>query len=203
VRTGVTLYTDPTAYALKAQSDVLINKSGAIQDLVNSEINITDYAFGLKNNGQAIDLGAQYKITDKIAVNVSLIDFGGINWRSNVQNYQSVNPNASYTYDGLYIANVINDTTSIDQAFDAVLDSAYAAFRIDTSFNNYRTKLNKHIYLGGTYQLSDRFQTNLVMHGMFIDGKMRPGVSASVGGKLGERVHMNLCYSVFNRSYNN
>lgn len=203
VRAGVSLYTDPAAYALKAQSDVLINKSENIEDLVNSEINITDYAFGLKNHGKAIDLGAQYKITDKIAVNVSLLDFGGINWKSNVQNYQSANPNASYTYDGLYIANVINDTTSIDQAFNAVLDSAYAAFRIDTSFSNYRTKLNKQIYLGGTYQLSDRFQTNLVLHGMFIEGKMQPGVSASVGGKLGERVHMNLSYSIFNRSYNN
>ncbi len=203
VRAGVSLYTDPTDYALKAQSDVLINQSGALKDLVDSELKFTEYAFGLKNNGKAIDLGAQYKITDKISVNASLIDFGGIKWRTNVQNYQSVDPASSYTYNGLYIGDIINDTTSINQAFNTVLDSAYAAFKIDTSFSNYRTKLNKQIYLGGTYQLSDRFQTNLVMHGLFIDGKMRPGISASVGGKLGELVHMNLCYSIFNRSYNN
>jgi outer membrane protein OmpA-like peptidoglycan-associated protein len=202
-RAGLTLYTEPSDYALRAQSDVLINKSGAITDLVDSNIKFGEYAFGLKNSGKAIDLGGQYKITDKISVNASLIDFGGIKWRSNVQNFKSANPEASYTYRGLYIGDIINDTTTINQAFNTVLDSAYATFRIDTTFNTYRTKLNKQVYLGGTYHLTERFQTNLVLHGLFIDGKMRSGISASIGGKLGELVHMNLCYSIFNKSYNN
>jgi outer membrane protein OmpA-like peptidoglycan-associated protein len=202
-RANVTLYTDPIDYDLKVKSDVLINKSGAIDDLVDDTLKFGEYAFGLRNTGSAFDLGGQYKITDKISVNLSLIDFGRINWRSNVQNYQSVNPEASYTYNGLNIGDIINDTTTINQAFNAVLDSAYATFRIDTAFNTYRTKLSKQIYMGGTYQLTERFQTNLVLHGLFFDGKMRPGVSASIGGKLGELVHMNLCYSMFNKSFNN
>jgi len=202
-KAGISLYTNPKDYTLTAQSDVLINKSGTIKDLVDSELKFSTYAFGLKNTGKAIDLGAQYKITDKISVNLSLIDFGGIKWRSNVHNYQSANPAASYSYNGLYIGDIINDTTTINQAFNAVLDSAYATFKIDTTFNTYRTKLNKQIYIGGTYQITERFQTNLVLHSLFYDGKMRPGVSASIGGKLGELVHMNLCYSIFNKSYNN
>jgi len=203
VRSGVSLYTNPTDYALTAQSDVLINKSGSLKDLMGSDSKFVDYAFGFKNWGMAIDLGAQYKITDKIAVNASLIDFGGINWKSNVENYQSVDPNASYTYSGLNIGDIINDTTSINQAFSAVLDSATASFRIDTTFSKYRTKLNRQIYLGGSYQLTERFATNLLLHGLFFDGKMRPGISASIGGKLGQLVHMNLSYSIFNKSYNN
>ncbi|HRG57595.1 MAG TPA: DUF5723 family protein [Bacteroidia bacterium] len=203
VRSGISLYTDAYDYALKAQSDVLINKSGNIKDLLGSDTKFTDYAFGLKNNGHAIDLGAQYKLTDKIFVNLSMIDFGGIKWRSNVQNFQSENPEASYTYRGLYIGDLINDTTTINQAFNAVLDSAYATFNIDSTSNEYRTKLNKQIYLGGTYQLTERFQTNLVLHGLFYDGKMRPGLSVSIGGRLTDLIHMNLCYSMFNKSYNN
>lgn len=202
-QSGITLYTDPTDYALRAQSNILINKSGSIKDLVGPDMKFTNYAFGLKNTGGAIDLGAHYQITDKISANISLIDFGGIKWRSDVQNFQSVSPDKSYTYTGLNIVNLINDTTTINQAFNSVLDSAYATFKIDTTQNIYRTRLNKQIYLGGTYQLTERFQTNLVLHGLFYDGKMRPGVSASIGGKLGERVHMNLCYSIFNKSYNN
>lgn len=203
VRAGLTLYTDPKDYALRAQSDVLINKSGNIKDLAGTDLKFVDYAFGYKNTGMAIDLGGQYKITDKIAVNASLIDFGGINWKSNVQNYQSIDPEASYTYRGLYIGDVINDTTTINQAFNQVLDSAYAAFKIDTTFNEYRTRLNKQVYLGGTYQLTEKFETNLLFHGLFFDGKMRPGLSASIGGKLGNLVHMNVCYSIFNKSFNN
>jgi outer membrane protein OmpA-like peptidoglycan-associated protein len=203
VRAGVSLYTNPNDYALKAQSDILINRSGNIKETGGGGMKFTEYAFGLKNTGTAIDLGAQYKITEKISVNASFLDFGGINWRSNVQNYQSKDPSASYTYTGLYLGDIINDTTTINQAFNTVLDSAYAAFKIDTTFSNYRTKLNKQIYLGGTYQLTERFQTNLLVHGLIVDGKMRSGVSASIGGKLGELVHMNLCYSIFNKSFNN
>lgn len=203
VRSGISLQTDPYDYALKAQSDVLINKSGAVKDLVDADLKFADYAFGLKNTGHAIDLGAQYKITDKILVNFSLIDFGGIKWRSNVQNFQSNDPASSYTYNGLYIGDLINDTTTINQAFNAVLDSAYATFKIDSTANSYRTKLNKQVYLGGTYQLTERFQINLLLHGLFFDGKMRPGVSASIGGRVTELIHMNLCYSIFNKSYNN
>jgi outer membrane protein OmpA-like peptidoglycan-associated protein len=202
-RAGISLYTDPVDYTLKVQSDVLINKSGGFKDILGNDVKFTEYAFGLKNSGRAVDLGAQYKITNKIAVNLSLIDFGSIKWRNNVENYQSQDPSATYSYSGLYIGDIINDTTSINQAFNAVLDSAYSSFKIDTTFNSYRTKLNKQVYLGGTYQLSDRFQTNLVLHGLFFDGKMRPGLSASIGGKLGELVHMNLCYSIFNKSFNN
>jgi outer membrane protein OmpA-like peptidoglycan-associated protein len=202
-RAGITLYTDPLDYNLKVQSDILINKSGAYKNLFNNEFKFSNYAFGLKNTGSAIDLGAQYKITDKISANISLIDFGGIKWRSNVENFQSTDPTDTYTYKGLYIGDIINDSTSINQAFNKTLDSAYASFKIDTTYNTYRTKLNKQIYLGGTYQITERYEANLLLHGLFFDGKMRPGISASVGGKLGELVHMNLCYSVFNKSFNN
>jgi outer membrane protein OmpA-like peptidoglycan-associated protein len=202
-RAGITLYTDPADYSLKVQSDILINKSGGYKDLFDGDFRFSNYAFKLKNTGTAIDLGAQYKITDKISANISLIDFGGIKWRSNVENFQSIDPTATYTYTGLYIGDIINDTTSINQAFNKTLDSAYAAFKIDTTYNTYRTKLNKQIYLGGTYQITERYEANLLLHGIFFDGKMRPGISASVGGKLGELVHMNLSYSIFNKSFNN
>jgi outer membrane protein OmpA-like peptidoglycan-associated protein len=132
-----------------------------------------------------------------------MIDFGGINWRSNLKNFKSRNPDASYTYRGLYISELVNDTTTINKAFNTLLDSAYSAFKIDTSASEYRSKLMKQVYLGGSYQLTERFQTNLLLHGLFIDGKMLPGVSASIGGKLGQLVHMNLSYSIFNRSFNN
>jgi hypothetical protein len=171
-RAGITLYTDPADYSLKVQSDILINKSGGYKDLFDGDFRFSNYAFKLKNTGTAIDLGAQYKITDKISANISLIDFGGIKWRSNVENFQSIDPTATYTYTGLYIGDIINDTTSINQAFNKTLDSAYAAFKIDTTYNTYRTKLNKQIYLGGTYQITERYEANLLLHGIFFDGKI-------------------------------
>lgn len=203
VRSNISLNTDPNDYTLNASSDLLINQSGQLRGFIDGDVKFGDYAFKQKNTGSAFDLGAQYKITNKIAVNFSMIDFGGINWRSNVKNFKSQNPGENYTYKGLYIANLINDTTSVNQAFNAVLDSAYSSFKIDTTFESYRSKLIKQVYLGGTYQLSENYQTNLVLHGMFFDGKMRPGVSASIGGRVGQLVHVNLCYSIFNKSYNN
>jgi hypothetical protein len=47
-RANVSLYTDPNDYALKVQSDVLINKSGAINDLIDNDLKFSEYAFGLK-----------------------------------------------------------------------------------------------------------------------------------------------------------
>lgn len=203
VRANASLYTEPTDFTLKTQTDILINQSGGFKQLTSDTFNLKQYAFGLNNKGFGLDLGATYKISDKISVNASLIDFGGINWKSDVRNYTTNNPNSVYTFKGIYINELINDTTSLNEAFNKTLDSAYASFKIDTTKNSYRTRLNRQVYIGGTYNLNEQFQTNLLLHGFFIDGKMRPGVSASIGGKFGKLIHMNLSYSIFNKSYTN
>ncbi len=202
-KADVKLYTDPTDYNLRVQSDILFNKSGNYKEVFGADKNWKEYFLGLKNTGFAVDLGAQYKVTPKITVSATLLDFGGINWNHKPYNLVTRNPQDIYTFRGLYIADLINDTTSLNQAFNKTLDSAYASFRIDTTYHSYRSKLNRQIYLGGTYQIAEKYNTGLLLHGLFFDGKMRPGLSAFIGGQLTELIHLNMNYSIFNNSFSN
>lgn len=196
------LYTDPNDYSLFIQSNILINSSGVLKNTLD-DYRFTKSALRFENTGTAFDFGARYKFNNKIEANFSLIDFGRIDWKENTKNYVTSNTGGKYKYSGLYIADVLNDTTSINKAFNMVLDSAYASLKIDTTYNSYSTKLNKQIFIGGTYHFNEDYQAGLLIHNTFIEGKSRMGFSASVGGRLGNWVHLGLSYSIFNKTYTN
>jgi hypothetical protein len=53
---------------------------------------------GFKNNGVGLDLGAQYYLTERIAVSASLIDLGFIRWNSNATTFTSKHPGQWTTF---------------------------------------------------------------------------------------------------------
>lgn len=196
------IYTDPTDFSLRAQSDVIINTNA--DESIYKDFNVSNFLFNFKNLGLAADLGASYKLNDKFHFSASAIDIGFINWSSNPKNFISKNPNKEFVYGGVGLSVFGTDTVSFDKAFKQFQDSLANSFDIsDKNKNSYRTWLPSQFHLAGNYIISDYHNVGLILHGQVLDGTIRPGATISYSTRVGNVITSSLSYSIFNNSYNN
>jgi outer membrane protein OmpA-like peptidoglycan-associated protein len=200
-KSDISLTTDANTYAITAKSNIKINTSGVDSTAGLGDGTISDYMFKKKNKGFGIDLGGTYKLTDKILLSASILDLGFIKWKQAVTTYQSSDPNASYTYEGMDLNQMLNDTS--DNKFGTMLDSIAKTFKIDTLHNAYSTRLSTQVYLGGNYYLTEKINTGVLLYAQVFDKSVHPGVALSYNQKVGNWLNFSLSYSIYNRSYNN
>jgi outer membrane protein OmpA-like peptidoglycan-associated protein len=200
-RSDISLTTDPNYYAVTAKSDIKINTSGLDTSSFNN-VNVKNYLFKKKNNGFGIDLGGVYKFNDKLTLSASVIDLGFIKWKDAVNNYQSRDPNASFTYEGMDINQLVNSDSTNNPA-KKMTDSLAKIFKIDTVHNSYTTHLSSQIYIGGNYKLAEKINVGALLYGQVFDKVIHPALALSYNQKVGNWLNFSLSYSMYNRSYNN
>lgn len=200
-KSDISLTTDANTFAITAKSNIKINTSGVDSTAGIGDGTVSDYMFKKKNKGFGLDLGGTYKLTDKILLSASVVDLGFIKWKSAVTNYQSNDPNASYTYEGMDLSQMLNDTS--DNKFGKMLDSIAQTFKIDTLHNAYSTRLSTQVYLGGNYFLTEKINAGVLVYAQMFDKSIHPGVALSYNQKVGKWFNFSLSYSIYNRSYNN
>ena len=192
----VSLTTDPNTFAITAKSNIKINTAGA-----DSTLGKDGYFFKRKNSGFGIDLGGEYKLDEKWTFSASIIDLGFIRWKDNVSNYQSRNTDASYTYEGVDMNQLINDTS--DNKFGTLIDSIVSTFKLDTLHNTYTTRLSTQVYMGGNYHFTEKINAGALLYGQVFDKKIHPGFVLSYNQRVANWFGFSLSYSMYNRSYNN
>lgn len=200
-KSDISLTTDANTYAITAKSNVKINTSGVDTAIGPEDGPIGDYLFKKKNRGLGIDLGGVYKYNEKLTFSASLIDLGFIKWKDAVSNYQSHDPNASYTYEGMDLNQMLNDSS--DNKFETMIDSLAKTFKIDTVHNSYKTNLSTQIYLGGNYNITEKINAGVLFYSQIFDKSIHPGVALSYNQKVGRWLNFSVSYSIYNRSYNN
>ena len=202
-RSDISLLTDENNFALTAKSNVEINTSG-LSIIGPDQLKSTAYHFGKKNTGYGFDAGAQYRLTDKISLTGSLVNFGYINWNSDINNYKSKNPNASFTFDGVNLNKIFNDSiATISNTISSVGDSALSNFAIVENNNSYRTKLSPRIFLGAAFKPTSLVTTSLLFQNYFFEGKMNYAVGVSATASLLEWADLGISYNIYNNSFTN
>ncbi len=183
------------------RSNLKFNTSGLDTGSFNN-FNVKNYAFKKKNNGLGIDLGGVYKLNQKISFSASLIDLGYIKWKQDVTTYQSVNPDAQFTFKGIDINQMVNADSTSDP-MQTMTDSLTKIFKIDTIHVSYKTRLASQIYLGANYNFTEKINTGILFYGQFFDKKIHPAIALSYNQRLGRWFNYSISYSIYNRSYNN
>lgn len=151
------IYTDPDGLELKGNADIDIYTSGFVNSDDEFDFSPKDF-FTLKNLGWGLDLGATYKLNDKINLSANLINVGMIHWSNKVTRYDI---NGDYTYTGY----ILQDSTDIANAdWKDVLDTLEAIFKPEITHKSYNSYLSPQLYLKGDYKYNDR----LTMYGAFI-----------------------------------
>jgi len=132
-----TIATDPDDYAMKITTGGIARTSRP-----NSAADVW------KNSGFGFDAGVYYKTPiEGLEVNLSMIDWGFINWNANVENYKSEIKNGEYVFRGLEKL----DKNSLDHITDTLKNifsfEEYAGEKFSSS-------LPGKIFLGASYNFT-------------------------------------------------
>ncbi len=163
-----------------------------------------------KNNGVAIDLGAQYNLTEKIKLSASVIDLGFIRWNNNNVSAISDNPNAKATFKGVdisqYFLNSNNpDSSSVGSSINHTFDSLAKTFnvKIDSNAKAYTAPMFTKMYVGGNYQLNKWSNASALFYGQFYAKTIRPAVTLGYNVSVKHWLRASVTYSMLNRSFAN
>lgn len=183
-------------YEMQINSDVSLLASFPGDSLNGlTDLSTTDYLnwvtnFG-KNNGFGLDLGATYKLNDKIDLGASVLDFGFIRWDAGVQHLRS---STSYNFKGIEV-NTLNG--SMDSVFMQLLDTLQDKFKfVNDGGGAYTRFLHTKIVLSGTYALTKNHVFGAMFRGEFNYGTFRPTFTLAYTLTLLNRVNITLNNSI-------
>lgn len=166
------------------------------------DISVSD-VLNTKNPGFAIDLGGEYKMTDRITLFASVTDLGFIHWGNEEFGYNFIQ-DAEFKWEGADISGAISgDDESVNDAFDNLVDSLKTNFRLSRKSASYTTMLSPKIYLGGTYRLNRMFEAGALLRASVVNGMFLPAFTASVNGRFIRNVSASVSYTATRGSYAN
>lgn len=202
----VSLSTDPVTYALTAISDIHVDYAYATNSN-NINGNNNNDAFSAKgitkNPGFAFDLGAEYKVNDKLTVNASILDIGSITWKDKVSNFVSSVPNNSFTFNGLAVNNLFNKNGGNDSTFTHLLDTLKNKFNVDETHKSFKTSLVKRVNIGATWHLDPKNLAGINIRNEFFAGSYNPSVTLSINHQFGRILSGTISYSYIDRTFTN
>lgn len=207
--TRLGIYTDPETYALTIDGFADISSSNISQFYEDTVLsmsakmkNLQSSILNFDNKGIGLDLGATYKISDKVSVNASLVDLGTIRWGSNVTSYKT--DEFEYTFEGVNLNEYFaEDQDSSNRAIDNLKDTIPKIFNYEENNEAYSTSLYTKFYIGGNYQINKIFNVGGVLLNEFVMGRYRPGISVSGNVALKSWFAATLNYSIYNKTFSN
>lgn len=155
----------------------------------------------MANKGLALDLGATYRVLDKLTVSASLVDIGYISWKNDTKSYTLDPTKATYTFSGVDVGQLIDGNTQYGQSLS---DSLNAKFKPEEAAGSaYKTMLPSKAYLGATYQVMKNFSVGGVFYTETYRGRVAPGWTLAANKHFGRILSTTVSYTMSNRSFNN
>ncbi|OFY78679.1 MAG: hypothetical protein A2281_11185 [Bacteroidetes bacterium RIFOXYA12_FULL_38_20] len=162
------------------------------------EIEPMDYVMNNKNFGLALDLGATYKLNAKTTLYASILDIGWITFKDNVSTIRS---KGQFMFDGVDVVPYLEET---DSAYVADLtDSVVDIFFPTLDKGKYKYYLAPKIYLGGNYEINDKFSVQGLYRVELYRSTPMMGLTLSGQANLKKWVSLSLSYAVTNNTFKN
>jgi hypothetical protein len=192
-------------------AEVSYDDDGMIEDLViNDDLDnpsfssVSKYMFNTKNLGFGLDLGAVYRPTDQLSLNISVVDLAFIRWKEEVHHlgYQM-----EYEFKGVELnpfgfseGNSIGDY--LDSTFSQLADSLGGFLEMGPG-PIYTTRLNTKLYAGASYWLTPMINLGILSRTDFRKKFVAESVTASANFSVGRLLNLTLSYSYMNSSFKN
>ena len=201
---SATIFTNPDIYQLEIETDYGFHSSSLISAIDTSGLgfkvdvaNLEGKAFS-KNTGVSLDLGVQLRVSDQLTISASVLDWGGkIKWKEDANYFRS---NGKFVYEGITFpgSDIINGGDSLN--FDQKLDTLNDIFQFQKNAEVFTTKLPQRIYLGGTFQLTEKWGLGLSAFAQNNDNRRVGGLGASVRWLPVRWLSLGAMYSINRRS---
>ncbi len=198
------------------ETDVTLNVSGPVRFIADEENHVDDLESfddrfddagevmrelsGTKNMGLGINLGAEYQVTDKIAVSASVTDLGYINWKSDLTGVYS---KGTIEFSNYNIEDVYNGDITFEEFAEALADTLSNALMVCNDCRPFKTTLPVGVTLAGKYDISDKFSVGLVSYSRIREKQLKEALTISGNLNLGNMFSTSLSYTACNYSYNN
>ncbi len=198
------------------EADVALNVSGPVRFIADEENRVDDLEFfddrfddarevirvlsGTKNMGLGINLGAEYQVTDKIAVSASVTDLGYIKWKSDLTGAYS---KGTIEFSNYNIEDVYNGDITFEEFGEALKDTLSNSLMVCNDCKPFTTTLPVGITLAGKYDISDKFSVGLVSYSRVRGKQVKEALTVSGNLNLGNMFSTSLSYTACNYSYNN
>ena len=160
--------------------------------------NIKNY---FSNNGFAFDLGATYRLRDRITVGASLIDIGSIHWINNTYGYSLDPAKANYTFAGVDLSKVINGNTSYLNSLGDTIQNKFKPK--EGAIGSYSAPIPGKMYLSGMYQVKKNFTVGAVFFSEMFRGRYSAGLTLGVNRHFGRIFSAAGSYTMASNSFNN
>lgn len=152
------------------------------------------------NSGVAFDLGATFKLLDKLTLAASLVDIGSIKWKNDLTQYTLDKSRAVYKYTGFEVDKILNN----ESAVDAIADTLKARFTPQEKQGSaYSTMLPAKMLISANYDVGKNFSVGTMAFAERFNGRLSTGWAVGMNKHFGKVISTSLSYSVSNRSYNN
>lgn len=160
-----------------------------------------NYLFNSKNLGTGLDLGVTYKVNPKLQLSASVVDFGKINWDSNLN---SLNLKGDYEIPPKYIHESGADYLTKDPSFSTGNKDLQPLFKsvIDTT-TAYSTTLPTSFFAGFQYQYNAKLIIGLVDRYTQSKGMSQNSFLLTANYKVNKKLSLVTGYSTIGKSYNN
>ncbi len=184
-------------------AEVVYDEDGNIEDIIiEDELSsmrpsaLFKQAFNAKNFGLAVDLGVDYRPTDRWLLSASVLDFGYIRWTDEVH---KVSFKTDYDYMGLEV-NPFDFTGDlsfgdyVDSSFSAMADSLADGLEF-TPGGIYNSRLNPKLYIGASWWATPSINFGLLSRTDFLRETIFEQLTASANFAAGRILNFTLSYT--------
>jgi len=162
---------DQNVFSLRAKTGFTVNTSGLLRDSTETEITPTEYVFNFKNIGFSVDFGADFKVSERVSLNFSVLDLGFINWKSELSSYENSTDSIEFT--GIYA-----DINTTEDLFQTYVDSLAELIEINEFEQEFKTQLPTRVFAGLEYYSLDKTnRLSFVFSGTFLKNYFSPAFS--------------------------
>jgi hypothetical protein len=162
--------------------------------------NIVNYLLETQNVGFGIDIGAEYKISDKLNVSAAITDLGYIKWKKDITNLKA---KSEFVFSGIDLLEVYNGKMTFDSLGTVLLDSLKNSFYLTDTHSPFTTILPFGVTLGGSFNLTKSFSVGLLSYTKFIGSQVREAVTLSANLNIRNLFSTTIAYTVMNHRYDN
>jgi hypothetical protein len=161
-------------------------------------------AFNAKNFGLGLDVGIDYRPSNRWLLSASILDIGYIRWTDEIHEISYIN---TFTYNSQELDPL---DLAEDESFDEYIDSVFSQLG-DTLLNGlemspgevYSRRLNTKLYLGASWEVAPYFNLGLLSRTDFLKGSIVEQITASANLAAGRFLNFTLSYSYINSYFKN
>lgn len=184
---------------------IVYDNDGFVDELnFNADDFDQDFFLNVENPGVAFDFGMSYQVNQETVIYASILDVGGISWKSNTREFYQ---DAHISYKGADWSQSGNPNNpnykTIKEVFKELSDDIEEQFKVRDLEESYFSGLPVKMYFGLACQASNRWRIGALSRTELFRGKIKPALSLSANAKILNNVALACSYNIANNSYAN